>query len=185
MYNWLQVQESLEKVLLHPRTPVSELKDGSLLVKAQCGSDSRALSKLCSVANRPVAASPHNRLNSCQGTIFSRKLLIMSPEYLVKKLRPQHVAKVYRFKVNGTLVDSPRLSLTFDVPQLPSEIYARYVPLNVRQFVPRPRKCFKCQVYGHQAKNCRSTLSVCANCGEKGHSTSKSTPCTNTCNLFH
>ena len=182
-----EVQESLEEVLLHPRTPVSELKDGSLLVKAQCGSDSRALSKLCSVANRPVASSPHNRLNSCQGTIFCRKLLGMSPEYLVKKLSPQHVAKVYRFrsKVNGTLVDSPRLLLTFDVPQLPSELYAGYVPLEVRQFVPRPRRCFKCQVYGHQAKNCRSSHSVCANCGQKGHSTSKSTPCTNTPHCLH
>src|SRR5215469_2069001 len=46
-FNFFEVQESLEKVLLHPRTPVAELKDGSLLVKAQCGSDSRALSKLC------------------------------------------------------------------------------------------------------------------------------------------
>src|SRR5215469_8814005 len=133
MYNWLQVQKSLEEVLLHPRTPVSELKDGSLLVKVQCGSDSRALSKLCSVANRPVASSPHNRLNSCHGTIFCRKLLGMSFEYLVKKLSPQHGAKVYRFRsrVNRTLVDSPRLLLTFGVPQLPTEIYAGYVPLDV------------------------------------------------------
>src|SRR5215469_366742 len=45
-FNVFEVQESLEEVLLHPRTPVSELKDGSLLVKAHCGSDSRALSKL-------------------------------------------------------------------------------------------------------------------------------------------
>src|SRR5215469_5896604 len=93
-FNVFEVQESLEEVLLHPRTPVSKLKDGSLLVKAQCGSDSRALSKLCFVANRLVASSPHNRLNSCQGTIFCRKLLGMSPEYLVKKLSPQHVANV-------------------------------------------------------------------------------------------
>src|SRR5215469_2952924 len=63
-FNVFEVQESLEKVLLHPRIPVSELKERSLLVKAQCGSDSRALSKLSSVANRPVDFSPHNRLNS-------------------------------------------------------------------------------------------------------------------------
>src|SRR5215469_12976908 len=71
-FDVFEVQESLEEVLLHPRTNVSELKDESLLVKAQCGSDSRALSKLCSVANRLVASS-QNRLNSCQGTIFCRK----------------------------------------------------------------------------------------------------------------
>ena len=57
------------------------------------------VSKLCSVANRPVASSPHNRLSSCQDTIFCRKLLGMSPEYLVKKLRPQHVAKLYSFEI--------------------------------------------------------------------------------------
>ena len=34
-FNVSEVQESLEEALLHPRTPVSELKDGSLLVKAQ------------------------------------------------------------------------------------------------------------------------------------------------------
>ena len=93
-FNVFEVQESLDEVLVHSRTAVSELKDESLLVKAQCGSDSRALSKLYSVANRPVASSLHNRLNSCQGTIFCRKLLGMSPQYLVKKLCPQHVAKV-------------------------------------------------------------------------------------------
>src|SRR5215469_9524080 len=87
----LRFPKSFDEVFLHSRTPVSQLKDGSLLVKAQCESDSRALSKLCSVANRPVASS-HNRLNSCQGTIFCRKLHGMSPEYLVKKLRSQHVA---------------------------------------------------------------------------------------------
>src|SRR5215469_16114432 len=92
-FNVFEVQESLDEVFLHPRTPVSELQDGSLLVKAQCGSDSRSLSKLCSVANRPVASSPHNRLNICKGTIFCRKLLCVSPEYLVKKLSPQHVTK--------------------------------------------------------------------------------------------
>src|SRR5215469_4055686 len=64
-----------------------------------------ALSKLCSDAYRPVASSPHNRLNCCQGTIFCSKLLGVSPKYFVKKLNPQHVAKMYRFrsKVNGTL----------------------------------------------------------------------------------
>ena len=34
-------------------------------------------------------------------------------------------------------------------------------------------------------KNCQSTLPVCANFGQKGHSTSKSTPCTNTSHCLH
>src|SRR5215469_15016965 len=34
-FDVFEVQESLEEVFLHPRTPVSELKEESLLVKAQ------------------------------------------------------------------------------------------------------------------------------------------------------
>ena len=124
-FNVFEVQESFEEVLFHSRTSVSELKDGSLLVKAQCVSDSRALSKLFSVANRPVASSPHNRLNSCQGIIFCRKLLGMSPEYLVQKLRPQHVSKVYRFrsKVNGTLL----IPHVYCLPSMPLNSHPRYM----------------------------------------------------------
>lgn len=40
--------------------------------------------------------------------------------------------------------------------------------LKVRPYVPNPRRCFKCQRYGHGSQSCRGRQ-TCAKCGEHDH----------------
>ena len=39
----------------------------------------------------------------------------------------------------------------------------------IREYVPPPLRCFKCQRYDHTDKSCRATVRVCQRCGEEGH----------------
>ena len=39
----------------------------------------------------------------------------------------------------------------------------------VRQYIPNPLRCFKCQRFGHGTNNCRGT-EICAKCGNGDHS---------------
>jgi hypothetical protein len=40
--------------------------------------------------------------------------------------------------------------------------------LKVKLYIPNPRRCFKCQEYGHGAMHCKK-IEICANCSEVQH----------------
>ena len=46
----------------------------------------------------------------------------------------------------------------------------------VRTYIPNPRRCFKCQRYGHFSSVC-TRAEVCANCSSLEHSHSRENPC--------
>ena len=48
-------------------------------------------------------------------------------------------------KVDGIFVLSTTLILTFNKPGLPDHIWCSFFNLQVRQYVPNPLCCFKCQ----------------------------------------
>lgn len=48
---------------------------------------------------------------------------------------------------------------------LPSKVSLGYMMYNVREYVPKPLRCFKCQRFGHTAINCKGKRR-CARCGE-------------------
>ena len=43
-------------------------------------------------------------------------------------------------------------------------MYFGYKRINVKEFIPYPVRCFKCQKYGHVSQNCRGTTK-CPICG--------------------
>ena len=72
-------------------------------------------------------------------------------------------------KVDGIFVPSTTLILTFDRPSLPDCIRCGFFNLRVRQYVPNPLCCFKCQRFGHTKEHCMSQA-ICVSCGQKAHS---------------
>ena len=44
-----------------------------------------------------------------------------------------------------------------------------YLKVDVRLYIPNPRRCFNCQRYGHNTDNCQQGQ-VCAKCAKSGHS---------------
>ena len=61
--------------------------------------------------------------------------------------------------------------LTFDGLNLPEDIkFPEFGRLfRVKEFIPNPLKCYKCQKYGHPGKECRQTTVICQKCSQEGH----------------
>ena len=73
-------------------------------------------------------------------------------------------------KTDGKLVDTNALLLTFCTAEIPESLKLRPgFSIRVRQYIPLPRRCFKCQRYGHVGKFCRSNIAICVNCGLEEH----------------
>jgi len=54
--------------------------------------------------------------------------------------------------------------LHFNLPILPKEVRVGYPQFKVKQYITKPLRCFKCNRYGHVAKNCKGK-EQCSNCG--------------------
>ena len=57
------------------------------------------------------------------------------------------------------------LLLTFDTKRVPEEVTAASLRYPVRVVVPFPRRCTRCQKYGHKAGSCWAPHEICAMCG--------------------
>jgi len=83
-------------------------------------------------------------------------------------LAGQGVQSVRRFrsksKDSSDMTESKSVFLQFTTADLPSEIKLGYMLFRVKQYIPRPLRCFKCNRYGHVANHCRGKLrcSICS-----------------------
>ena len=66
--------------------------------------------------------------------------------------------------MNGTLRPASVYVLTFSGSRLPEAVTIGWLRCPVRLCVPLPRRCFKCQKFGHGATRCRALSSTCGFC---------------------
>ena len=165
--------------------------DGTLLIEAISSEESRKLQALSLLNGNNAKCYPHKTLNQCKGVIRSTALLKYSEERLQSEFASQKVIEVRQMKkkVNGELTPLPVYVLTFDLLQLPPKIKAAWLRLEVRPFVPSPRRCFYCQRFGHVSNNCRRKIkgekSICSNCGQEEHGICCNTPSCVNCAECH
>ena len=142
----------------------------------------RAQSLQVKVGNRtlavPISVSPHTSKNNCRGVVSCRDLSDITDDEILDGLREQGVvgAKKLAKTGQGKDKDTGTVMLTFSGTSLPDRVYVGWRSLRVRQFIPNPIRCFKCQSYGHMAASCKGE-ERCAKCGKPGH---KSTTCSAT-----
>lgn len=65
---------------------------------------------------------------------------------------------------DGTRSDSEGILIFFDDEVLPSKVTLGYLSYRVREYIPRPVRCYNCQRFGHVAKICKGKKR-CARCG--------------------
>lgn len=149
------------------------LRDGSLLIHTHTKKQADKLITLKHLAvNINVHVQDHPTLNLSKGTVYCRDIIVASDEEIIEHLAEHHVKEVHRIKrkqQDGSLADTGLFVLTFNLSQLPKFIDAGYQLLEVRQYIPNPRRCFNCQRFGHGAKHCRQQPGTCGKCADVQH----------------
>jgi len=115
-----------------------------------------------------IAASSMQLL-SARGVIYNVPSYI-SKDDLVACLASQGVIFVKRFRFKSSdsseMKESKSVFLQFTTADLPGEVKIGYLFFHVKQYVPRPLWCFKCNRYEHVAIHCQGKLH-CSICGCK------------------
>jgi hypothetical protein len=153
---------------------VRRLRNGSLLVHIANQDQAGKLLDQKVFAGVPVKVSPHNTLNSCKGVIFSSESHLCTDEEMLEWLEEYKVCNVHRLPQragSGQLV-----ILTFNTTVLPRSVPVGFEWCRVRTYIPNPRRCFKCQRYGHFSSVC-TRAEACANCSSLEHTHSRDNPC--------
>ena len=132
--------------------------DGTALkIFANDKAHAHALQTITHIADTPVSITTTNQ--STQGTIWAPELDELPTDVLLEGFGPQGVTAVYRPPRGPKALHV----LTFAGSTLPPKVHAGYLMYEVRALVPKPRRCAKCQRYGHVEAKCRSHA-VCGQC---------------------
>ena len=118
-----------------------------------------------------VTVSEHSTLNFTKGTIHSKRFVDADNETLLNKLKKYDVTDLYKIKrkQDNTLVNTGTIILTFDKCVLPTHVKIGWKSLEVREYIPAPRRCYKCQRFNHSSRVCQVQQAICVNCGEAEH----------------
>lgn len=108
--------------------------------------------------------------NQCKGVVFETSWKQMSEQEIKDELTSAgyHIKEVKQMKKrlsDNTEVKTNCCVLTFDSEELPEKITMCGVNYRIREYIPNPLVCGKCQKIGHIRAKCTSEAEVCRKCG--------------------
>ena len=118
---------------------------------------------------KSLKITPHRSMNSCKGVIRCAELNSAKIEEIKEVLIDQGVSEVQRVerREGERRIPTGTYFLTFNRPKLPEEIVVLdFLKIKVKQFIPAPMRCFKCQRFGHTSQRCRQEAKVCHKCAK-------------------
>ena len=150
---------------------VSELKNGSLLIEVATKDQANKIKQIKRLNNVNVTVIPHSTLNYTKGTIRCKRFIDIPEETLIEEMKEENVIDIYKVKrkEQNELVSTGTMILTFDRCTLPTHINIGWKRYEVREYVPLPRRCYKCQGFNHSSRVCHASEAICVNCGEPQH----------------
>ena len=151
-------------------------RTGSLLIQTFAKPDSDKLLESSKLFGRDVEVKPHGFFNTCKGVIRSWESPSCTDDELNEWFQSHNIQSFYRLSKRKDS-ESESLVLTFQGTTLPEAATVGFERCRVRPFIPNPRRCFRCQRFGHISKVCSRT-EVCAQCGSSDHTHTRDTPCT-------
>ena len=148
---------------------VTELKDGSLLVKVNSEEQSVLIRKIAKLDETKVTVVEHPTVNTIKGAIRYKNSPNFTEDDIFQELKQSQVTEIYRVKrkISDVIENTNIYILTFDRCILPKEVFIGWTRCEVKEYIPRPRRCFKCHAFNHGGKACRSDVSICVRCGDK------------------
>ena len=108
-------------------------------------------------------------MNTVRGVVNVRGFDRTTGEEIVQELASIELIAVRHFRRklnNGNLVNTNTVTLTFLRPKLPDQIKVCMLVVDVKVFIPNPRRCYRCWKYGHLTKYCRlpENTVICGKC---------------------
>lgn len=169
--NVIKANREIEKQLGGSPQSITETRTGFLIVEVRTREQSLNITKLKKLDTTNVIIEPHKTLNTTKGTIYYRNHPKYTPDDLLEELKRFNVSEVYQTKrrENGTLSNQPIYILSFNQCTLPPEVKIGWTKCSVRLYIPRPRRCARCQMFGHGVNGCREEQGTCYNCGGLWH----------------
>ena len=171
-HNVFVVAKAIEGIAGKPKEFIALNNAGLLLVEVDKKHYATNLLKTKHLHNIPVEITPHRSMNSSKGVITCGHLYDMEDQEILDHLKDsdQNVTDVYRIWAfrNGQKTKTNTLVLTFDTPTPPDKMYVGHYRVDVRLYIPNPRRCNKFQKFKHTKKFCKNETK-CVNCGKTGH----------------
>ncbi|XP_064464829.1 uncharacterized protein LOC135392268 [Ornithodoros turicata] len=160
-----------------------KLTTGDLQIDVQTRQQSSTLLSLNRIADVPVTVSRHRTLNIVKGVISEHELLDCSDAEIEEGLKDEGVVTARRITMrrDGKEISTKHIVLSFQLHKLPTTIKAGYINCHVRPYIPNPRRCFKCQRFGHGSQVCRgqATCPKCAGTDHAAETCEKDVRCAN------
>ena len=154
---------------------ISPQSSNKIIICSESKEVSEKLKNLSSMGGASVECKSNYALNHSKGFIYAPQLMPYTAKKLEEELKDEGIVKVERMmkKIDGVLTPQPGLVLTFASTKLPNAISAAWYKFKVKQYIPRPRRCFYCQEFGHVLSSCRrkemGNDPICVNCGSVAH----------------
>lgn len=145
---------------------------GGLLVEVERKEQREAFLFLNNVADYKASVSPHGFLNSSRGVVILEDYLLDIPDKdILDGLRDQGVVNAKRIMLcrDGEEKGTRHINLKFGNTKLPRSVKAGYLSCKFRLYIPIPRRCFRCQKFGHSLGSCR-VKATCARIAHSEHS---------------
>lgn len=143
------------------------LRDGNLLIMCSNEEQRERACRMREIGNKVISARRvEKRFMWNRGVIWAIPVEVTMDEIKanVKGGKVKDARRLQTFR-DGIKQDSESVMLEFEDEILPNKVTLGYMTYNVREFVPKPMRCFNCQRFGHSASTCKRKRR-CARCGE-------------------
>ena len=171
-HNSFVVAKAIEGIAGKPKEVRALKHAGLLLIEVDRKHYAVNLLKAKLLHDIPVEISAHRTLNSAKGVFTCHNLDHMTDDEILKGLidSDQNVKDMNRITTfkDGIKVGTNTFVVTFSTTTLPDKIYISHYRVNVRLFIPNPRRCTNCQQFNHTKNFCKNEA-VCGKCGQSGH----------------
>lgn len=145
--NIFQVERALKSTIGKRNYKITRCRSGILLNEVDQKQLYEKLLKIKKLDDIPVLIEDQKFLNTSKGVFHCDGIKGLSNEEIQDELREQQVTEVYRIqKRHGEgHISTDTFIVTFGNPVLPKELKIGYINVQVNEYIPNPRRCFKCQ----------------------------------------
>jgi len=169
--NMFHVDKAIRKQIGNCEKISEDFTNKTWTIQVKSEQQGKKLTEMRLLLTEPVTVVPHEWHNQSQGVITCALLKGYKDEEIAEGLSEQGVIQCRRI-IKQPKSDNPipttTLILTFNSSHPPDRVIIRTgLSERVRQYIPMPRRCFKCQHYGHSGAKCRREYPVCVRCGDE------------------